>query len=191
MSAKPGPASGYLIRQFETAWKLTSYHLHGLTTEECLWRPAQNGLHVQRGTEGQWHADWPDHEGYDLGPPSIAWLTWHLGFWWSMVLDHSFGNGSLSRENVVWPGDADAVRKWFSELQAQWREVLERVTDDDLSATQRTKWPFQGRPFGDVITWVNIELTKNAAEMGYARFLYTQRVHSQLSTSEAVQHPPD
>ncbi|HMH81922.1 MAG TPA: hypothetical protein VK531_03565 [Gemmatimonadales bacterium] len=28
------------------------------------------------------------------------------------------------------------------------------------------------RPFGDVIAWVNVELTKNAAEIGYARFLY-------------------
>ena len=37
---------GYLIRQFETAWKLTSIHLNGLATEECLWRPAQQGLHV-------------------------------------------------------------------------------------------------------------------------------------------------
>jgi hypothetical protein len=31
---------------------------------------------------------------------------------------------------------------------------------------------FQDRPFGDVIAWVNVELTKNAAEIGYARFLY-------------------
>ena len=34
-------ACGYLIRQFETAWKLTNVHLDGLTTEECLWRPAR------------------------------------------------------------------------------------------------------------------------------------------------------
>ena len=26
-------ARGYLLRQFETAWKLTSYHLDGLTTD--------------------------------------------------------------------------------------------------------------------------------------------------------------
>jgi hypothetical protein len=29
-------ARDYLMRQFETAWALTSYHLDGLTTEECL-----------------------------------------------------------------------------------------------------------------------------------------------------------
>jgi hypothetical protein len=165
-------ASHYLIRQFETAWKLSSFHLEGLVTKECLWRPAREGLHVHRAPDGKWRADWPDHEGYDLGPPSIAWLTWHLGFWWSMVLDHSFGSGSLSRANVMWPGNADDVREWIGRLQGQWRAVLEQVTDDELRSAQRTRWPFRERPFGDVIAWVNVELTKNAAEIGYARFLY-------------------
>jgi hypothetical protein len=162
----------YVIRQFQTAWKLASYHLDGLTTEECLWRPADVGLHVVQLSDGRWRADWPDHEGYDLGPPSIAWLTWHVGFWWSMVLDHSFGNGTLSREKVMWPGTADGVREWIGRLQERWQAVLEQATDQDLQSAQRTRWPFQDRPFGDVIAWVNIELTKNAAEIGYARFLY-------------------
>jgi len=168
-------ARDYLLRQFETAWRLTSFHLDGLATEECVWRPAREGLHVHRGPDGRWRADWPDREGYDLGPPSIAWLTWHLGFWWSMVLDHSFGDGALSREHVLWPGDADEVRAWLGRLHGEWRAVLERVTADDLRSTLRTRWPFQDRPFGDVVAWVNVELTKNAAEIGYARFLYAVR----------------
>ena len=32
-----------------------------------------------------------------------------------------------------------------------------------------------GPTFGDVVAWVNIELMKNAAEIGYARFLYAVR----------------
>ncbi len=168
----PDDARGYLIRQFETAWKLTNTHVDGLTTEECLWRPAHKGLHVHRVSGGRWRADWPHHEGYDVGPPSIAWLTWHLGFWWSMVLDHSFGNGALAREKVLWPGTANEVREWLGQLEGQWRGALAGVTDADLRSTQRTRWPFQDRPFGDVIAWVNVELTKNAAEIGYARFLY-------------------
>jgi hypothetical protein len=110
-------ARDYLIRQFETAWKLTNFHLDGLATEECLLRPADEGLHVRRLADGTWRADWPDHEGYDIGPPSIAWLTWHLGFWWSMVLNHSFGDGTLSRDAVTWPGDGDEVRAWVRRLQ--------------------------------------------------------------------------
>jgi DinB family protein len=92
-----------------------------------------------------------------------------------MVLDHSFGNATLAREHVMWPGSADAVREWISRLQGQWRAALEQLTDDDLRSTQRTRWPFQDRPFGDVIAWANVELTKSAAEIGYARFLYAVR----------------
>jgi hypothetical protein len=89
-----------------------------------------------------------------------------------MVIDHSFGDATLTRENVMWPGNADDVRAWLGRLRREWRAVLEQVNSDDLRSTQRTRWPFQDRPFGDVIAWVNVELTKNAAEIGYARFLY-------------------
>ncbi|HJR35459.1 MAG TPA: DinB family protein [Gemmatimonadales bacterium] len=165
----------YLVRQLDTAWKLTSFHLDGLTTEECLWRPASAGPHVHQLPSGDWRADWPEHERYDLGPPSIAWITWHIGFWWSMALDHSFGDRTLSRETVTWPGSADAVREWVAGLQGAWREQLEHLTDADLQSPERTRWPFRDRPFGDVIAWVNIELTKNAAEIGYGRFLHAVR----------------
>jgi hypothetical protein len=178
-------ARGYLIRQFDTAWKLTRIHLDGLTTEECLWRPAEKGPHVHRVPDGTWRADWPEHEGYDLGPPSIAWLTWHLGFWWSMVLDHSAGRGTLSREDVPWPGGADLVREGLGRLAERWRRLLEPVTDDDLRSAERTRWPFRDRPFGDVIAWVNVELTKNAAEIGYARFLYAGRESRRDATGGA------
>jgi hypothetical protein len=92
-----------------------------------------------------------------------------------MVLDHSFGDGALSREHVLWPGNADEVREWLGRLHAQWRRVLDQVSDADLRSARRTRWPFQDRPFGDVVAWVNVELTKNAAEIGYARFLYAVR----------------
>ena len=169
-------AHGYLVRQFDTAWKLASFHLDGLATEECLWRPAPAGLHVHRAVDGTWRPDWPDHEGYDLGPPSIAWLTWHVGFWWSMVLDRSFGDAVLSREKVTWPGTAAGVREWLGRLHTQWCAVLDRISEHDLASAERTRWPFEARPFGDVVAWVNVELTKNAAEIGYARFLYGVRV---------------
>ncbi|AKT43500.1 DinB family protein [Chondromyces crocatus] len=161
-----------LLRQLDIAWALTSYHLETLTTEECLWRPAHAGLHVTQLPEGTWRADWPDREGYDLGPSSIAWLTWHLGFWWSMVLDHSFGEGKLAREDILWPGNADDLRAWIGRLQSRWREAIEPLTDDDLRSPDRTRWPFQERPFADVIAWASVELTKSAAEIGYARFLH-------------------
>jgi len=161
-----------LLRQHETAWKLANHGLKDLTTDECLWRPCIRGPHVQQRRDGTWRADWPTYEGYDIGPPSIAWLTWHMGYWWSMVLDHSFGDATLSREHISWPGDAANVRTWLGDLQARWSRELTRIDNEEVARTERTRWPFRERPFADVVAWVNIELTKNAAEIGYARFLY-------------------
>lgn len=168
-------ARGYLIRQFEMGWALASYHLEGLTTEECLWRPARVGLHVAQREDGSWVADWPEHEGYDLGPSSMAWITWHLIFWWSSVLDHSFGSGTLGREGVAWPGSAEGVRRVVNELRERWLAALAPLGEADWRSTERTRWPFQDRPFGDVVAWANVELIKSASELGYARFAFAVR----------------
>lgn len=171
------------MRQFDTAWRLASYHLDGLADEECRWRPASRGLHVEQGSDGRWRGQMPDHEGYDLGPPSIAWLTWHIGYWWSMALDHSFGDGRLSWEKVLWPGSADGAREWIFGLEREWRAKVDGLPDDELVSTARTRWPFRDRPFGDVIAWVNLELTKNASEIGYVRFLHAARGSSTAEPS--------
>ena len=93
-----------------------------------------------------------------------------------MALNHSFGCGNLTGKNVTWPGNADDVRSWICGLQGQWLTIPEQITDEELRSEQRTRWPFKDRPFGDLIAWVNVELMKNAAEIGYARFLYAQRL---------------
>jgi hypothetical protein len=179
MSGAPGDTTtelrDTLLRQLRTAWALASYHLDGLTTEECLWRPAAAGLHVRRDDDGRWRAEWPEHEGYDLGPPSIAWLTWHVCFWWSMALDYAFAEATLAREDVAWPGDADAVRAAIGALHDRWVAAIAGLDDAALRATDRARWPFRDRPLGDVVAWANVELAKNAAEIGYARFLYAVR----------------
>lgn len=167
-------AHAYLMRQFGTAWKLAQVHLATLSTEECLWRPAARGPHVTL-EQGRWRADWPEDESYEAGPPSIAWLTWHIGFWWSMVLNHSFGDERTSRESIDWPGEADAVRRWLSGLERDWRARIEPLSATDLASDRLSRWPVAGRPFGETMAWVNLELAKNAAEIGYARFLYAAR----------------
>jgi len=164
-----------LLRQHEIAWSLASYHLQGLSSEECLWRPSTKGLHVAVSDDGRWHGEWPDHEGYDLGPPSIAWLIWHMGLWWLMTINHSFEDAALTREAVSSPGSADEIRLWLQAFHERWKELLANISDEDLRSPERTRWPFQDRPFGDVVAWLNIELTKNASELGYARFLYATR----------------
>ncbi len=170
-TSNANPLRQTLLSQLETAWAITCYHLEGLTTEDCLRRPGEAGLQVVRGDDGAWRAEWPEHEGYQLGPASLGWLTWHLGFWWSMVLNHSFDSATLTREQVSWPGDADEVRAWIARLHSEWRAAIERLGDAELLSEERTKWPLTGKPFADIVAWVNLELMKNAAEIGYARFV--------------------
>jgi hypothetical protein len=169
------PVRDVLLRQLETAWKLAAHHFEGLTTEECLWRPAAKGLHVRRGEDGHWRAEWPEHEGYEIGPPSIAWTTWHVQFWWSMAIDHAFGEGKLVRHDILWPGSAAAAAECIGRLRDEWVARVSQLTDDEWRSPRRTRWPFRDRPFADVVAWANVELAKNAAEIGYARFLYAAR----------------
>ena len=174
------PAKRYLTRQLEMSWQLTTYHLGTLATEECLWRPASAGLHVHRLPDGSWTADWPDHEGYDLGPSSIAWLTWHLCFWWPMALDHNFRPGTLRREDIRWTSDMESLRSQIEDLKMRWSARLAATTDADLAQAQQVRWPFQDRPLGDLFAWANTELTKSAAEIGYARFLHGGQFHAAM-----------
>lgn len=166
--------SELLSRQHAIAWRLASYHLDKLSTGECLWRPSSKGLHVAVGAEG-WRGEWPQHEGYDLGPPSIAWLLWHIGYWWSMAINHSFEDASLARDVIICPGESGEARAWLGSLHNRWTELFAALDDEELLSATRTRFPFKDRPFADVAAWVNMELTKNASELGYARFLYAVR----------------
>lgn len=167
----PSDDRATLLWQFDLAWRLACLHLEGLTTAECLWRPPGKGPHVTQDADGRWRAQWPEDESYESGPPSIAWIIWHIGYWWSMVLDHSFGSRTLTREAVSWPGSANATRDWIRGLSDEWLAHL-RSEALDLESTRQIHWPFEGRPFRDVVAWATIELMKNAAELGYARFLH-------------------
>ena len=165
------PLRDCLARQFDTAWALAEFHLAGLTSEDCLWRPTSCGPHVRQTEDGMWVADWPVDEDYRAGPPNIAWIGWHMLFWWSMALDHSFGAGTLERDDVRWPGGAAGFRRELGRLERRWRAELAALDDAALKSTERVHWPFSNRPLSDVFAWANVELTKNAAEIGYLLFL--------------------
>jgi hypothetical protein len=163
-----------IINQLNISWSLLEYHFKNLSDEECLWRPRPNGLYIQQ-TDGNWTEEWPEQESYDLGPPNIAWLTWHIIFWWSMTLNHSFGDGTLRREDVLWPGTADAAKQVISRLYCQWTERLTALSDEDWLSQKYVQWPFKDKPFYELAAWLNVELMKNASELGCCRFLYATK----------------
>lgn len=160
--------------QFDISCQMLEYHLSSIEDVECLWKPCPKGLHVNNKS-GEWCADWPETETYDIGPSSIAWITWHIIFWWSMVFDYSFGKGTLTREAVFWPGSAIATKEKIYQLRDEWKTVLATLSDEKLLSSEKTKWPFEGKPFYELAAWLNLELMKNAAEIGCGRFLYASQ----------------
>lgn len=166
-----------LLWQLGASWGLVWLFLADLTDAECLWEPTHHVWSVRPDDAGAWRADFSDPEPDPCPWPTIGWLTWHIGWWWSDVHGRCFGSGGSGTADVVWPGSAEAARVWLSALHVQWRDSLAGMAVAAFDAPVRThdSWPLNGCRFGQVAAWANIELMKNAAEIGCARRVYANR----------------
>jgi hypothetical protein len=154
--------------QFDLTWSLFEYHLAELKPGDFLREPA--GLCWTIRQDGS--PDWAETEPDPIPVPTIAWLTWHIGWWWSVALDHATGRAPRGREEITWPG-ADATVEWLRGLREEWLAVLDRSTDADLATPSAHPWGREaGLTFGHTVAWVNSELMKNASEIGQLRLLH-------------------
>ncbi|WP_039791591.1 DinB family protein [Amycolatopsis sp. ATCC 39116] len=154
--------------QFDLTWSLADLHLSALTPADFRWEPGPLTWHVREAGDG-WTIDWADTEPDPVPVPTIAWIAWHVGWWWSVTLNHAHGRRPRERESVGWPGDENAVA-WLRELAADWGGVLDRLSDPDAPAA--FPWPAEaGLTVAHQAAWVNAELMKNAAEIGQLRLL--------------------
>jgi hypothetical protein len=167
--------------QLDVAWSLLELHLGDLTDEECLWEPAVRCWTVRRQPGDRWHADWEVPEPDPAPAPTIAWLLWHIGFWWTQTHDSCFGTpGRLLRTDLEWPGSADAAVSWIVDCKDRWSASLDAVDEEELDNHDRSSWFLRGtKPFGHVVAWVNTELMKNAAELGMLRKLHAAVAYEQ------------
>lgn len=161
--------------QFELTWSLASHHFTALSDEELWWPPTQNAWTMRRDDNGRWIADWAEPEPDIPPPPTIAWLTWHIQWWWTTfaaVLD----GGSPQGRNIDWPGTAEGIRAAISALAEEWRHRLNSLDDDDLDRIHPRLWPWnEPRRLAIGYAWVNSELMKNIAELGVLRHLAVQQ----------------
>jgi hypothetical protein len=165
------PELAMLRWQFDLAWRLAEYHLPQLTDDACSWEPAPGSWSVRKSADGLWHPDWADIEPNPAPPVSIGWLTWHLLWWWSGLLDAMRGAPKTPREQVLWPGSAAASLARLRHLSEKWSEALADLHEFDLDRTLAYPWP-EPRPLRIAIAWANSELMKNVAEIGIVRHLY-------------------
>ncbi|MGW7514430.1 DinB family protein [Streptomyces sp. NPDC054796] len=181
--SRNGPAARHsldLLRwQFDLTWSLFEYHLERLEPDDFLWEPAADCWTVRRTDAGTWVPDWAETEPDPVPVPTIAWLSWHIGWWWSVTIDHAHGRTARERGDVIWPGAGEPTVEWLRGLREEWLTALDRFTDDALEAT--APFPWQNDPrhtVAHMVAWVNAELMKNAAEIG------------QLRMQRAVGRPP-
>ena len=157
--------------QFDLTWSLFEVHLERLEPEDFLLEPAGLCWTMRPGADG-WVPDWADVEPDPIPVPTLGWVTWHLGWWWSVTLDHAQGRTPRVRAEIRWPGPGSATVEWLRGLRTEWLAVLDRLTDTDLAAP--APFPWQDAPemtVAHMVGWVNAELMKNAAEIGQLRML--------------------
>ncbi|MGW4538986.1 DinB family protein [Streptomyces chartreusis] len=162
--------------QFDLTWALFEYHLERLRPEDFLWEPGPICWTVRPSGDGTWVPDWAETEPDPVPVPTIAWLSWHIGWWWTVTTDHLQGRPPRERTDVTWPGDGEATITWLRGLRTDWLTALDGLDPADLTATAPFPWPMDPRhTIAHMIGWVNTELMKNAAEIGQLRLLRGQQ----------------
>jgi hypothetical protein len=164
-----------LMWQLGLTFSLFEIFVAGLADEEALRAPAAGAWSVRQDASGLWLADWGDPEPDPAPPTTVAWLLWHIGWWWSDVTGRAFGGGGIERSDAAWPGDVAAAVRKIRDFHERWRSGLADMSSDDLTSMSLGNrcWPGAGRPFSHVAAWVNSELMKNSAEIGATRRILT------------------
>ena len=158
--------------QFDLTWSLFEYHLERLESEDFLWEPAALCWRVRPDGAGRWLPDWAESEPDPVPVPTIGWVSWHIGWWWSVTLDHARGRTPPDRRDVHWPGDGEAAVAWLRGLREEWLAVLDGLTEADLDATAPFPWRHDPQhTVAHMLAWVNAELMKNVTEIGQLRLL--------------------
>lgn len=142
-----------LVEQFDLVWALAQLHLDALVEPDFLWEPAGLVWTVHPGDDGLWRPDFAEQEPDPIPVPTIAWLTWHIDWWWSTALAQATGQAVPDRTQVFWPGTGAAAVSRIRELAHAWRPVVSGPMDIGAAS------------------WLNVELMKNIAEIGQLRLI--------------------
>lgn len=158
--------------QFDLNWALFELHLDQLQPDDYLWEPAKLCWTLRQDDGGAWVPDWAETEPDPIPVPTLGWICWHIGWWWSVTIDHAEGRTPRERTDITWPGAGQPTTDWLRRLRQDWLTVLDQVDDADLDATARFPWQHDPEmTVAHTIAWVNTELMKNAAEIGQLRLL--------------------
>ena len=153
-------------------WTLAELHLSELTESDFFWEPTALTWSVRPDDAGVWRSDWAETEPDPVPVPTIGWLTWHIMWWWSTAVAHVTGATPPDRVDVTWPGNGAAAVSRLRDLAGRWRATLTELTDDQRTEPSTFPWGADAnRTIIHTALWVNVELTKNIAEVGQLRLM--------------------
>lgn len=102
-------------------------------------------------------ADWPDEESSPLPEATIAWLLWHIEWWWGNTQRICDGQEPVGPEAHQWSGSTAEIAR----LKNSWIRYL-RTTDPNVIISGLMP---EDAPIWSIAGWVNFELTKNLSEI--------------------------
>jgi len=152
-----------LQRQLGLEWRFARDFIFGRIDDElALWSPVADPCTARRTDDG-WVADWPDEDGESPTIATIAWILWHIEWWWTDTLSRVGGGDPLPPEQHLWSGGTDQIEA----LKRQWDDVL---ATDDLD--RRISWVLpEPQPLWVIAAWLNFELAKNLSEINQLKML--------------------
>ena len=163
-----------LLSQLEIPWALFEYHAASLTDDDLFWAPTELQW-TMRATETGWAPDLAESEPDPVPVTTPAWITWHIGWWWTAAIGQFTGAPTPAPDQVPWPGEAAPTVDWIRGIHQEWRSCLAGA--EDLDGVVAYPWSEgSGKTLADLAGWVNVELTKNAAELG--QLLIVRRARS-------------
>lgn len=103
---------------------------------------------MHRSADGTWEPDWAETDPDPVPVPTIAWVGWHIGWWWSVTLDHMHGRQPRERTDIIRFGEGAPAVWWLRGLRTEWHATLDGLTDTALDATAPFPWPQTEQPVG-------------------------------------------
>lgn len=112
-----------LQRQLRIMWRFAEEFVLGKIDQQlALWEPSTNVCTIHP-KDGRWVADWPDEDRTPLPEATIAWLLWHIEWWWADTILRVNGRTPLAPEEHSWSGGT----RRSAALKQQWDTVLAEV----------------------------------------------------------------
>jgi len=102
-----------------------------------------------------------------LPDATLAWLLWHIEWWWNDISARVARQPGLSPSDHSWSGSTAGIVA----AKHDWDRVL---SEADLDVLVQWRMP-QPQPVWFIASWVNVELTKNLAEISQLKGLRLNR----------------